>query len=204
MDKLDLRQDLQYIANIIPEESRVLELGCGDGELLKYLVSEKNIDGRGIEISQSGVSKCVKSGLSVIQGDVDLDLKFYPDKCFDYAVSSQMLQATSHPKEVLQEMMRIAKYSIVSMPNFGYWFNRFYLLLKGRMPVSGTLSYQWYETPNIHFSTAFDFEMLCNELDYVIEEKIYLNPRGSKIPPFFSIFSPNLLSEKCIFVIKNG
>ncbi len=203
MDKLILRRDLQYIAHAIKDGSRVLELGCGDGELLHYLHNEKKVDARGIEISQSGVSNCVKNGLSVIQGDADVDLKFYPEKCFDYAVSSQMIQATANPKEVLQEMMRIANCAIISLPNFGYWFNRLYLVLKGRMPVSDTLSYQWYETPNIHFSTMKDFEILCKELGYKIRKQFYLLPSGEELGFFRSLFS-NLFCEKCVFVLTHG
>jgi methionine biosynthesis protein MetW len=196
-----LRRDLQQIYDLIPKEVRVLDLGCGYGELLQHLTHKKNVDGRGIEISQSGVSACVKNGLSVIQGDADTDLKYYPDNCFDYIISSQVLQATRHPKEVLQEIMRISKRAIISTPNFGYWYNRLYLVLKGRMPVSSTLSYQWYETPNIHFSTMRDFNVLCYELGYKIEKKIYLQPSGEKLSNPLAMLFPNLFSEKCIFVL---
>ena len=197
-----LRKDLQHIANMIPNRSRVLDLGCGDGHLLHYLVHKKNVDGRGIEIQQKSVSQCVKDGLSVIQGDADVDLQFYPDECFDYTISSQMLQATHSPRDVLHEMMRVSKNAIISIPNFGYWYNRFYLMFKGRMPVSNTLSYQWYETPNIHFSTIFDFEALCKDLGYIIKDKIFLSSSGKRIPPLSQAISPNLLSEKCIFVLS--
>jgi methionine biosynthesis protein MetW len=198
-----IRADLKNIANLVPKESRLIELGSGDGLLLQYLTQIKKVDGRGIEISQSGVSKCVKNGLSVIQGDADTDLKYYPDTCFDYAVSSQVLQATKNPKEVLKEMMRISKRAIISTPNFGYWYNRVYLCLRGRMPVSSTLSYQWYETPNIHFSTIKDFDALCRELGYKIEKKIYLQPSGEVISGTIARLFPNLFSEKCIFVLSH-
>lgn len=196
-----LRPDLKYIADVITDEARVLDLGCGDGELLHYLTGSKKIDGRGIEISQKGVSTCVKNGLSVIQGDADVDLKFYPDECFDYTISSQMLQATRHPRDVLKEIMRVSKKAVISIPNFGYWYNRLYLLLCGRMPVSGTLSYQWYETPNIHFSTIRDFEYLCREMGYVIEKRVFLSASGQPLSLLSQFISPNLMSEKCIFVL---
>jgi methionine biosynthesis protein MetW len=201
---VDLRKDLKQIANLVQKGARLLELGSGNGELLQYLAREKNVDGRGIEISQNGVSECVKNGLSVIQGDADTDLKYYPDNCFDYCISSQVLQATRHPKEVLQEMMRISKRAIISTPNFGYWYNRLYLGLKGRMPVSSTLSYQWYETPNIHFSTLKDFDYLCRELGYKVEKKIYLQPSGEVLSSPFALLFPNLFSEKCVFVLGHG
>lgn len=203
MNKTNLRADLKYIASIIEKDSRVMEIGCGDGDLLSYLTEKKNIDGRGIELSQDGVSACVQNGLSVIQGDADIDLKFYPEKCFDYAVSSQVIQATKNPKGVLQEMMRISKKCIISTPNFGYWYNRLYLMLKGRMPVSNTLSYQWYETPNIHFSTMKDFESLCKELGYRVEKKIYLQPSGRQLNLPWAKAFPNMFCEKCIFVISS-
>ncbi len=193
----NLRPDLQSIANLIKEGSRVLDIGCSEGELLYHLAKYKKVDARGIEISQSNVSKCVKSGLAVIQGDADFDLKFYPDKCFDYVISSQMLQATRHPREVLQEMLRIGNKVVVSIPNFGYWYNRMYILLKGRMPVSSTLPYQWYETPNIHFSTVKDFEILCADIGCKIETKLFLSPSGSKSVKI----APNLLGETGVFLL---
>ena len=195
-----LRHDLQAIANLIIEGSRVLDVGCFEGELLYSLARYKSVDARGIEISQSNVSKCVKSGLAVIQGDVDTDLKFYPDKCFDYVISSHMLQATRYPKQVLQEMLRIGKQIIVSIPNFGYWYNRLYLALKGRMPVSKTLPYEWYETPNIHFSTMRDFEILCLDIGCTVENKLFLSPDNNKNITML----PNLLGETGIFVLSKG
>ncbi|MDB2414621.1 methionine biosynthesis protein MetW [Rickettsiales bacterium] len=197
-----LRADLQHIADSIAEGSRVLDLGCSDGSLLYYIEHEKNADGRGIDISQSNVSHCVNNGLSVIQGDADLDLKHYPDKCFDYVIASQILQATKHPKEVLSQMLRISKHVIVSIPNFGHWYNRLYLSINGRMPVSRALSYQWYETPNIHFCTIKDFDILCDELNAKIEDKKYLYDSGKKISSLKRIISANLFSQRAIFVLK--
>lgn len=193
MKKSSLRPDLQKIADLIHGNNKVFEIGCGDGELLDYLTHNKHIDGRGMEISQQNVSHCVDKGLSVIQGDADIDLQYYPDNCFDFVISSQTIQATENPKHVISEMARIGKKVIISIPNFGYWYNRFYLMVNGRMPVSSTLSYQWYETPNIHFCTIRDFEVLCQELDIVIEKKSFLGA--------INIF-PNLLSEYGIFVLS--
>lgn len=194
----NLRPDLQSISNLIADASRVLDIGCSEGELLYHLAKNKNVDARGIEIAQSNVSKCVKNGLAVIQGDADIDLKFYPDKCFDYVISSQMLQATRHPKEVLSEMLRIGKKVIVSIPNFGYWYNRMYILTKGRMPVSKTLPYQWYETPNIHFSTIRDFEILCREIGCRVETKLSLSPCGNSNIKMI----PNLFAETGVYLLS--
>lgn len=200
MTQNTLRPDLQCIANLVKEDSRVLDIGCSEGELLYNLEKLKNVDARGIELAQNNVSKCVKNGLAVIQGDADLDLKFYPDKCFDYVISSQMLQATRHPREVLQEMLRIGKQVIVSIPNFGYWYNRLYLLINGSMPVSKTLPYAWYETPNIHFSTMKDFEKLCTDINCNVETKLFLSPCGN----IHMTFMPNLLGETGVFVLSEG
>lgn len=195
----NLRPDLQAIADIVKSGSRVLDIGCYEGELLSHLASHKAVDARGIELSQNNVSKCVKNSLSVIQGDADYDLKFYPDNCFDYVVSSQMLQATRHPREVLTEMLRIGQKVIVSIPNFGYWYNRLYILMKGRMPVSKTLPYEWYETPNIHFSTVKDFEILCAAVGCKIETKIILSPCRKIVVKTM----PNLLGETGVFVLSS-
>lgn len=201
---MNIRRDLLNIANLIEDNNKLLELGCGDGDLLDFLSLNKNIDGRGIEIEQERASDCVQKGLSVIQGNINTDLAFYPDNCFDYVISSQVLQATQHPQDVLQQIMRIGKQAIISTPNFGYWYNRFYLLLKGRMPVSKTLSYEWYETPNIHFSTMRDFENLCLDMGYKIKQKVYLAPTGHRLSPFSTAISPNLMCEKCIFVLETA
>lgn len=197
-----LRRDLQCLADLIEPKSHLMEIGCGDGELLSYLAKHRQVDGRGIELSQNGVSACVKNGLSVIQGDADVDLQYYPDNCFDYAVSSQVIQATRNPREVIGQMMRIAKRAVISLPNFGYWYNRYYLCVKGRMPVSKTLSYQWYDTPNIHFSTIRDFEALCQEMHYTVEKKLYLTPEGEVITSPLGLACPNFFAEKCVFVLS--
>lgn len=173
-----MRVDLQLIADMIEPGSRVLDIGCGDGELLYYLVREKRVDGRGLEISQRGVHGCVKRGLSVIQGDADTDLKDYPDGIFDYVILSQTLQATRNPRIILEEMLRVGRHAVVSFPNFGHWQARWYLLFRGRMPVTESLPVPWYSTPNIHLCTIRDFVLLCEECGFRILQGYTLAPRG--------------------------
>lgn len=171
-----LRPDLQLIADLIEPGTRVLDIGCATGELLTYLVAEKEVDGRGIELSQAGVNACVAKGLSVIQGDADNDLQEYPDDSFDYVVLSRTLQAVHHPRQVLLELLRIGKKAIVTIPNFGQWHVRMNLLLRGRMPVTKALNKSWYDTENIHFCTILDlFDLIeaenINILDFVPHKK---------------------------------
>lgn len=171
-----LRKDLKLIADLIAPGTRVLDIGCADGALLSYLVAEKSVDGRGIEISQSGVNACVARGLSVIQGDADNDLEEYPDQSFDYVVLSRTLQAVHKPKEVLLELLRIGKRAIVTIPNFGQWHVRLSLLTRGRMPVTKELNKSWFETENIHFCTILDlYDLIESEgihiLDFVPHKK---------------------------------
>ena len=171
-DRNDVRVDHLLIAKMVEPNSRVLDVGCGDGALLQLLATERNVDARGIEISQAGVNECVARGLSVIQGDADTDLSGYPDDVFDYVILSQTLQATRRPKVVLENMLRIGRRAIVSFPNFGHWRIRTQLMFKGRMPVTGSLSSPWYETPNIHFCTVRDFVALVDELGARIEKAV--------------------------------
>jgi methionine biosynthesis protein MetW len=196
-----LRPDLRIIADMVRNNTRVLDVGCGDGALLDYLIHAKDVDGRGVELSQAGVNACVEHGLSVVQGDADIDLKDYPSDAFDYVILSQTLQATSDPKGVLQQMVRIGRRAIVSFPNFGWWKLRLHIAFCGTMPVNGTLPYQWYDTPNIHLCTIRDFVALCDALGIVIELSFALSEGGKSRG--FRATSPlsNLMSEQGIFLL---
>ena len=158
------RIDLMLIASLVERGTRVLDIGCGNGELMELLVAERDVDARGLELSQQGVNACVSRGLAVVQGNADTDLSYYPDQGFDTVILSQTLQATRRPKEVLQEMSRIGSKLIVSIPNFGHWPIRLALALRGRMPETQALSATWYETANIHLCSMLDLTDLCDEL----------------------------------------
>ncbi|WP_420559943.1 methionine biosynthesis protein MetW [Tepidicaulis sp.] len=168
------RIDLIAVADLVREGARVLDVGCGEGELLELLRERKNVDGRGVELSQAGVNACVARGLSVVQGDADRDLGDYPDDSFDYVILSQTIQATRNPREVLGQMKRIGRRVVVSFPNFGHWKIRLQLLLSGRMPVTRTLADEWYDTPNIHLCTVRDFLDLCEAENLAIEKALML------------------------------
>jgi methionine biosynthesis protein MetW len=199
-----LRRDLRIIADMIAPATRVLDIGCGDGALLGYLVSEKGADARGVELSQSGVNACVSQGLSVIQGDADSDLEAYPKGAFDIVVLSQTLQATRQPRRVLETLVRIGDRAIVSFPNFGYWRVRLSLMARGRMPVTPFLDHQWYDSPNIHLCTIRDFVVLCDEIGIRIEKSVTLDRYGHPfaLDPRGSL--ANLLAEQGVFVLKRG
>ncbi len=197
-----LRSDLLAIANLIESNSRVLDVGCGNGELLSHLQRTKKVDARGMELSQTGVNACVAKGLSVVQGDADTDLIDYPSNAFGTVVLSQTLQATKDPKGVLTELMRIGQSIIVSFPNFGNWRVRLDLLFRGRMPVTSSLSESWYRTPNIHLCTVRDFLDLCETLNATLVEAYSLSTDGRIRPIHGSLKRANLVSEQVIFMIK--
>ena len=166
---MSTREDFREILRLVRPGSRVLDVGCGEGELLELLAREKGVEGRGLEISPEGVSACMARGLAVVQGDADDDLDYFPAKAFDYAVLSQTLPQVRQPRHVLSELLRIAERAIVSLPNFGHWRIRLDLLGRGRMPVTDVLPTPWWGTPNIHLCTVRDFTHLCDDLDLRIE-----------------------------------
>ena len=197
-----IRVDLQVIADLITPGARVLDVGCGDGQLLDYLVQNKGVSGRGLEISPEGVNQCVAKGLSVVQGDAEEDLGYYPDNAFDFVILSQTLQATHHPDQIVKDLLRLGKHAIVSFPNFGHWRVRSYLFLKGRMPVNNTLPYQWYNSPNMHFCTIKDFIVMCDDMGVTIERSIALDAQGQAHRVRTNLFFANLLGEQAVFLLR--
>ncbi len=195
------RIDLLRVADLVAPGSRVLDVGCGDGELLRLLVEERNVDGRGIELSQQGVNDSVAKGLSVIQGDADADLADYPDDAFDYVILSQTLQATRHPRIVLEHLLRIGGRAIISVPNFGHWRVRAQIAFLGRMPVTKSLPQSWYETPNIHFCTIADFVALARDVGATIDKSAALDLGGRPLNPIWPRWAWNLLGDQAIFLL---
>ncbi len=196
-----LRPDLAVVADWVRPGTRVLDIGCGDGALLAHLAATKGIDGRGIEISQAGVSACVRHGLSVIQGDADTDLRHYPSDAFDFVILSQTLQATRAPRQVLIDMLRIGRCVIVSFPNFAHWRARLQLLVRGRMPVTETLAHAWYDTPNIHLCSIRDFTALCGDLGAQVRRVVALRGDGRRLPMPARGALANLLAAQAVFLL---
>ncbi|WP_457089280.1 methionine biosynthesis protein MetW [Microvirga sp. P5_D2] len=196
------RLDFLLVTEMVETGSRVLDVGCGDGDLLTLLRDRKGVDGRGIEISREGVNACLAKGLPVIQGDADTDLADYPDDAFDYVILSQTIQATRQPRVVLEHLLRIGRRAIVSFPNFGHWRVRVDLALKGRMPVTDNLPYSWYDTPNIHFCTIRDFVELCREVGAQMEKAVALNAGGKPMQVSLPWWVWNLLGDQGVFLLK--
>lgn len=197
----DIRVDLLEIGRMIEPGSRVLDIGCGDGDLLYHLVHDRGVDARGMEITREGVNACVGRGLSVVQGDADRDLVDYPTGAFDYAVLSQTLQAMRDTRAGLEQMLRIGKRAIVSFPNFGFWKVRLQLLLRGRMPESKALEYPWYNTPNIHLCTIRDFVSLCDELGITVERFLAIDAGGKPARMAHGTRQANLMAEQALFLL---
>lgn len=195
------RRDLEIIADMIDEGSRVLDVGCGNGALLDYLGRNKGVDGRGIELSQAGVNACVAHGLSVIQGDADTDLEHYPDDAFDFVVLTRTLQATRNPRDVVSHLVRIGRHAIVSFTNFGHWRVRIEMMFGGRMPVVGEDGASWYDTPNIHLCTIGDFSTLCDDLGLRVQRALSLSHSGSARELKSVGAAANIRGEEAIFVL---
>ena len=197
-----LRPDLSIIADLIPAGARVLDVGCGDGALLEYLARTKGVDGRGIELSQHNVNASVARGLSVVQGDADTDLADYPSQVFDIVILSQTIQATRAPAKVLQQLLRIGRHAVVSLPNFGHWRIRLGLAFGGRMPRTHALDYSWHETPNIHLCTIADFVALARENGGIIEKAFALGESGRTRPMGPDAWGPNIFADGAVFLLK--
>jgi len=192
------RPDFRAIAGWVKPESFVLDLGCGDGTLLAHLQQHRRVHGYGVDVDDASVLACVNNGVNVIQSDLERGLAGFDEGQFDYVILSQTLQAVRHTEEILLEMLRVGREAIVTFPNFGYWPQRLQVLMEGRMPVSKSLPYQWYDTPNVHLFTIDDFEMLCRERDVRILERLVLH-EGRPVT-----FAPNLRGSLAVYRLERG
>jgi len=199
-----VRPDFEEVLRLVPPGSRVLDVGCGEGDLLDLLTRRNAVDGRGLEISPQGVSACLARGLAVMQGDADHDLDYFPAAAFDYVILSQTLQAMPRPRHVLGELLRIGERALVSLPNFGHWRVRVDLMLRGRMPMTGALPEPWWATSNIHLCTLRDFTGLCAEMGLTIEAcAVFAGGRRARpVTPGRRV--ENLRAESALFVLSRG
>ena len=200
--KPSIRKDWNLIESMIDYNSTILDIGCGEGDLIKQLTKSKNANTRGIEIDGNLVRNAIGTGLSVVQGNAEKDLFQYSDLSFDYVILSQTLQAMYNPKLVLLELLRIGTKAIVSFPNFAHWNIRFKLLFKGKMPVTDELPYTWYETPNIHFFTLRDFQEMCSSSNIYIERSIGLTSKGKQFEINYKSPIANLITSEAIFLLS--
>ncbi len=195
-----MRYDLMALAPWIASDSRVLDLGCGDGELLQYLVEHKAVRGLGVEIDADNITHCIGKGLNVIEQDIDQGLTNFSDNSFDTVLLTQTLQAVHRPDFVLQEMLRVGKECIITFPNFGHWQARWHLMLRGKMPVSKFMPFEWYNTPNIHFCTVKDFEALCEKHNIrILHRTVQTVLGGDKSPEWATKLWPNFFGAHAIY-----
>ena len=197
-----MKQEFKIISDFIEKNTRVLDVGCGDGTLMEYLKINKEIDIRGIEISKSNSQKCVSKGLTVIEGDAEKDLTQFPDSSFDFVILSQTLQAFLNPEIVIQELLRVGKKAIVSVPNFGFWKVRLHLLIKGTMPITKNLPDEWYNTPNLHMCTIKDFYNFCHDREIKLDKALALHNEKISSINEMNLNIKNLSAELGIFLIE--
>ena len=197
-----MKKEFKVIASLLPDNTRVLDVGCGDGSLMDLLIKEKNIKARGLEINKENVKKCISKGLSVIEGNAETELHQFPDQSFDFAVLSQTLQAFYSPENVLKDLLRIGKSVIVSIPNFGYWKVRTSLLVFGSMPVTKTLPDTWYNTPNLHLCTIKDLFKFCLEKNINMDKVVGINKNKTSEIRKSNLELKNLFSELGIFLLS--
>ena len=202
MPKKSIRNDWKLIESLINPRSSVLDIGCGEGGLIKQLENNIQSDTRGIEIDPELTRKAIAEGLNVVQGNAEHDLSQYSNQSFDYVILSQTLQAMLKPREVLNELLRIGAKAIVSFPNFGHWKIRFQLLFNGRSPITEGLPYSWYATPNFHFFTIKDFQDLCEESNIIIEKSIGLTSKEKQFDINQKMLSFNLITSEAIFLLS--
>ena len=197
-----MKNEFKVIADLIEKDTRVLDVGCADGTLMKFLKDNKNIDIRGLELSKDKVQECIAKGLTVIEGNAEKDLKQFPEKSFDYVVLSQTLQAFLNPEVVINELLRVGKKAIVTIPNFGYWKVRLHLLTKGTMPITKTLPDEWYNTPNLHMCTIKDFVYFVKSRNFKIFKSLALNNENVSLINDTNLGVKNLFADLGIFLIE--